>query len=122
MLESSFSLAAQSALALAISHGVCCGIVMHFDLTGKWAKYTLHKTRCVSTEDYIAGAKSFIADLVLLFLPFMTICYYFREKEILGKYAGIFNFPLLRALHHTMTHHLTSTSGWKFQQNHKILS
>jgi cytochrome bd-type quinol oxidase subunit 1 len=86
MLEHSFSLAVQSALALAVSHGVCCGIIMHFDLSGKWAKYTLHKTRCVSVQDYLDGAKSFVADLFLLFLPVMTLCYYFRETEIRGRY------------------------------------
>lgn len=77
-----FALAVQSATALVISHGICCGIIMYHDLNGKWAKYTLHKTRCVSVQDYIDGAKSLFADLFLLFLPFMTVCYYFRESAI----------------------------------------
>ncbi len=84
-LSDPFALAAQSAIALVLSHGLCCGIIMYYDLTGKWAKYTLHKTRCVSVQDYIDGAKSLFADLFLLFLPFLTICYWFREKEIRGK-------------------------------------
>ena len=85
MTEASLTMAVQSGLALAVSHGICCAIVMHYDLTGKWDKYTLHKTRCVSAKDYQIGAKSFVADLLLLFLPFITLCYNFRENQIMGK-------------------------------------
>lgn len=86
MLAGPFLLAAESALALVISHTICCSIVMYFDLTGKWDNYKLHKTRCVSVQDYLDGAKSFVADLFLLFLPFLTFCYYFREQDILGMF------------------------------------
>jgi hypothetical protein len=80
----SFSLAAQSAVALVVSHALCCGIVMHHDLGGKWGPYQLHPKRSVSVQDYMDGAKSFVADLIFLFLPFMTLCYSFRAQAIVG--------------------------------------
>lgn len=80
-----FALAAKSALALIISHALCCGIIMHYDLSGKWASFQLHPKRSVSVQDYLDGAKSFAADMVLLFLPFMTLCYSYRADAILGK-------------------------------------
>ena len=89
------SFAVQSATALVVSHGICCGIIMYHDLNGKWDKYTLHKTRSVSVQDYVDGAKSLFADLFLLFLPFMTLCYYFRESAIRGRFCHIATAALL---------------------------
>ncbi|CAB9509885.1 expressed unknown protein [Seminavis robusta] len=81
--------AVQAALALSLSHWICCCIIMHFDLSGKWAKYALHKTRDVSVQDYLDGAKSFVADLFLLFIPFMTACFWYRQDEIQGCHDSI---------------------------------
>ena len=95
-----------SALTLAVSHALCgechpcamphaprlafltlcncclVSIVMHYDLSGKWKTYQLHKTRNVSTHDYAKGMINFGFDLLFLFLPFMTLCYYLRYDVI----------------------------------------
>ena len=85
MMNTAISCALEAALALVVSDGICCGIIMHFDLSGKWSQYALHKTRSVSRQDYIDGAKSFAADLFLLFIPFIAFCFWFREKVITGE-------------------------------------
>ena len=86
-LMDAFGLAVQAAAALVVSHGICCSIIMYYDLSGKWAEYTLHKTRAVTLQDYMDGYKSFAADLVLLFLPCMTLCYWYSFDKIQGTYA-----------------------------------
>lgn len=55
---------------------------MHYDLSGKWKAYQLHKMRKVSTHDYAKGLLNFAFDLAFLFLPFMTLCYYFKQEQI----------------------------------------
>jgi len=69
-------------LSLSVSHLVCCGIVMYFDLTGKWDEYRLCKTRDVTIKDYMDGFRNFAKDVVFLFLPFMAICFSWRLQEI----------------------------------------
>lgn len=74
--------AVQAAVVMFAAHSVCVGFVMHMDLSGKWAQYSLNRNRLVSTEDYKVGMKSFAFDLVFLFLPFMTFCFWYRANEI----------------------------------------
>lgn len=96
--------AAASTAALVVSHVVCVGIIMYYDLSGQWDDYRLHKSnassnssssksksnnnnnnnRNVSLNDYTKGMKNFAKDLVLLFFPFMTACYAMRLPEIEG--------------------------------------
>jgi hypothetical protein len=83
-LPTAFYFALASTAALVISHSLCVGIVMYYDLTGKWDAYKLHKTRKVSVQDYVKGLKNFVKDLILLFIPFMTFCYCFRVQQIQG--------------------------------------
>jgi len=82
-----FQRALYAAAALSISHLVCCSAVMYLDLSGKWAEYSLNKKRTVALDDYIHAAKSFLADLVLLFIPVMTFCFYYRSGAIDGKWV-----------------------------------
>jgi hypothetical protein len=84
MLHAALEQALQAAVVLAVSHGVCCSMIMYFDLTGKWSDYSLHKNRSVTIYDYLDGWKSFCVDLILLFLPFLTFCFWYRAKEING--------------------------------------
>lgn len=72
-----FVQALQAALALMVSHAICCAIVMYFDLTGKWARYSINKNRSVTWRHYWVGWKSFCVDMATLFLPFMTFCFWF---------------------------------------------
>ena len=32
--------------------------------------------------DYLIGLKSFVADIIVMFIPFMTLCFWYREDEI----------------------------------------
>jgi len=77
-----FEQALQAALALAVSHSVCVAIIMYLDLSGRWQQYSLHKQRSASVSDYAKGMKSFAADIVLLFVPFMTLCFWYRAEAI----------------------------------------
>ncbi|KAG7373772.1 fatty acid hydroxylase superfamily protein [Nitzschia inconspicua] len=77
-----FQFALASTASLIISHMICVGVVMHYDLSGKWDQYKLHKSRNVSLQDYTKGMKNFAKDLVLLFIPSMTLCYSMRVSEI----------------------------------------
>lgn len=82
--------AAASTAALVVSHVLCVGIIMYYDLSGQWDDYRLHKStsskssRNVSLNDYTKGMKNFAKDLVLLFFPFMTGCYAMRLPQIQG--------------------------------------
>lgn len=86
-LPTAFYFALASTAALVISHSLCVGIVMYYDLTGKWDAYKLHKTRNVTVQDYVKGLKNFVKDLILLFIPFMTFCYCFRVQQIQGAFV-----------------------------------
>lgn len=69
-------------MALALSHALCVAIIMHFDLSGKWASYSMNPNRDVTIEDYKDSMKSFAFDLLFLFWPFMTVCCAYRADEI----------------------------------------
>mmetsp|Transcript_5910 Transcript_5910/g.8590 ORF Transcript_5910/g.8590 Transcript_5910/m.8590 type:complete len:244 (+) Transcript_5910:234-965(+) len=133
--------ALMAAASLLVSHIISTLIVMYFDLTGKWANYALVEKRTVqSTSDYLWGLKSFMADIVFMFTPFMTFCFAYREDQIndaddsigtsllklfcgyfLGKlWATAVHYALhLPALykyhkrHHSMTHALVATKAWE---------
>jgi sterol desaturase/sphingolipid hydroxylase (fatty acid hydroxylase superfamily) len=68
--------------ALVVSHLACSSIVMHMDLSGKWAPYSLHKKRVATAKDYVDGWRSFCADQLLMFLPFMTFCFWYSADKI----------------------------------------
>jgi hypothetical protein len=102
-------MATKSSLTLFTAHMVCCSVVMYFDLTGQWEQYRLYRPVKASTTDnngddkasptanstaavgkiknYMEGYQNFLKDLVLLFLPFMTFCYYIRYEQITGTYT-----------------------------------
>jgi hypothetical protein len=86
MQQQAFEYALQAALALTACHAVCCSIIIFFDLSGRWDAYKLNAKRSVSVHNYIKGAKSFVADVILLFLPIMTYVFSLRLKEINGMY------------------------------------
>lgn len=71
-----------AAAALFISHLVCTLIIVHHDFTGKWTKYALVEDRRTSANDYIIGLKSFLADIILVFIPFMTLCFWYNSEAI----------------------------------------
>ena len=71
-----------AAAALLVSHVASTLIVMYHDLSGKWKDYALVEKRSVSAADYLSGLKSFIADVLVMFTPFMICCFSYREKEI----------------------------------------
>lgn len=96
-LNAALELSLASAVTLAASHLLCVGIVMYFDLTGRWDGYKLHKTRNVSVKDYAKGLANFAKDLALLFVPFMTVCYAVRVQEIRGE-LGVVRTTLLLLL------------------------
>jgi len=81
-LEDAFGKALAAALTLAVSHSLCVAIIMHLDLSGKWAQYSINKNRSVSALDYYVGMKSFAADLAFCFIPFMTFCFWYNEDKI----------------------------------------
>lgn len=133
--------AVTAALALLVSHVICTLIVMYHDLSGKWKDYALVEKRTVgSVGDYLWGLKSFMADIVFMFIPFMACCFCYREEQIdaakdsigmsllklfcgyyLGKlWATAVHYALhLPALyrfhkrHHSMTHALVTTKAWE---------
>ena len=80
--QSDFSRALYSCAALIVSHLVCSAFVMYMDLSGRWSQYSLHKKRVAGFRDYVNGWKSFCADQLVLFLPFMTCCFMRSSKAI----------------------------------------
>jgi sterol desaturase/sphingolipid hydroxylase (fatty acid hydroxylase superfamily) len=83
------SMAFHAALALLISHGTCVAILMYLDLTGQWRAYRLHPGRNVTFHDYIKGFRSFLADLVLLFWPVMSLCFAVQMPRIRQSTDGM---------------------------------
>jgi hypothetical protein len=81
-LQNAFYQAVKAGAALSISHAICVSIIMYFDLSGKWAAYSLNKNRNVSWRDYYVGMKSFVVDLFTLFIPFMTFCFWYSGDSI----------------------------------------
>jgi len=84
MIDSALQRALQAASVLSITHLWCVSVVMYLDLSGKWAKYSMNKNRDVSYADYASGMKSFTVDLCLLFVPFMTLCFWYSADAIDG--------------------------------------
>jgi sterol desaturase/sphingolipid hydroxylase (fatty acid hydroxylase superfamily) len=84
LFATAFQYALQAALALLISHGTCVLILMYLDLSGQWKTYTLHPhgRRSVTVADYLIGLRSFVADIILLFIPIMTLCFVKRVEPI----------------------------------------
>jgi hypothetical protein len=74
--------ACQAALVLMMSHGICCSIIMYYDLTAKWRDYSLNKNRTATLRDYSLCWKSFCVDMLLLFIPFMTACFAWNADKI----------------------------------------
>jgi hypothetical protein len=134
--------AIMAAGALLASHVICTLIVMYHDLSGKWKDYALvnEKRTVGSVSDYLWGLKSFMADIVFMFIPFMTCCFTFRQEEIdtapdsigmsllklfCGYYLGklwatavhyALHLPSLYRFHkrhHSMTHALVATKAWE---------
>jgi hypothetical protein len=71
---------------------------MYYDLSGQWDQYRLHRPKNASSKaitsndkstilrNYLDGYQNFLKDLFLLFIPFMTFCYYYRYEEITGTF------------------------------------
>lgn len=86
MTLSAFEQALMAAATLFTSHLVCTLVVMYHDLSGRWKKYALVENRSVgSVADYAIGLKSFVADLVFMFIPFMTLCFCYKAEQIDGS-------------------------------------
>ena len=101
-----FSQALQAATALAVSHFICFGIIMYYDLSGKWAAYSINPKRSVTATDYLRGAKSFFADIACLFLPVMTFCFWYRAAEIVGTFfENIFSYKSTAFYNRRLTNH-----------------
>lgn len=77
-----FEQAIAATLTLFVSHLLCVGILMYLDLSGRWKQYSLHPQRSVTRTDYYSGIRSFVADLILLFIPSMTICFTYQADAI----------------------------------------
>jgi hypothetical protein len=60
------------------------------DLSGRWDQYAINKKRTVTWYDYWVGWRSFMADQILLFLPFMTFCFWFSHDKILNCHDNIY--------------------------------
>jgi len=74
-----------AAAAMLVSHGLCVCLLLYFDLSGKWDAFALQKNRSTGADrvrDYWLGWKSFCADLLLIFIPCMTLCFAYRHEEI----------------------------------------
>ena len=84
MVHAALSYALQATLVLFMSHGLCVGILMYLDLSGKWKEYALCKNRTVTAKEYLMGLKSFCIRLVFPFLPFMIFCFWQRAEAIAG--------------------------------------
>lgn len=82
-----FEQALQAAAALMVSHAFCCVIVLYLDVSGKWKEYSMNKNREATWRNYWEGWKSFCVDIATLFLPFMTLCFWYSGKAISGVYA-----------------------------------
>ena len=75
--------AVAAAATLFASHVFCTLIIMIMDLSGSWKKYALVEKRDAGkVADYLIGLKSFLADILFMFIPFMTWCFSYREKQI----------------------------------------
>ena len=82
-LSHAFVHALTSAFVLSFSHGLCVAIILYLDVSGRWDKYALHKDRSKDrVRDYSNGWSKFMADLVLLFLPCLTLCFYLKDGAI----------------------------------------
>jgi len=140
-LVQAFQHALQAALTLVVSHAVGVGIVMYMDLSGRWERYAICKSRSKKTmADYWPGWKSFCVDLVLVFIPCVTLLIWFQADAIfrsrdtvpqataklvsgyvLGKIwaAGahyLLHHPRLYAIHrrhHQKPAHLVASSAWE---------
>jgi hypothetical protein len=82
MLQHAFVQALEAAATIGISHAACVAILMHLDLSGQWAPYSINKQRSVSAHDYVRGLKCCIFDLSVLFVPFMTACIWYKSDVI----------------------------------------
>lgn len=83
MIPTALVRASCAALSLFVSHCVCVSIVAYFDISGKWSKYALVENRASKTvSDYLSGIKSFVADLLIVFIPVLALCFYYRENNI----------------------------------------
>jgi sterol desaturase/sphingolipid hydroxylase (fatty acid hydroxylase superfamily) len=130
--------AIMAAAALLTSHVICTLIIMYHDLSGKWKNYAL-VTEKRTIGSYLHGLKSFMADITVMFIPFMTCCFSYRQTEIntaddsigmsllklvcgywLGKlWATAVHYALhlpslyrFHKRHHSMTH-FVATKAWE---------
>jgi len=74
--------ALQAGAALSLAHLLNIAIVMHYDLSGKWAKYSMNKQRNVTAQDYFNGIRSFLGDMIFLFIPCITFCFWCRSEQV----------------------------------------
>ncbi|KAL7540383.1 hypothetical protein ACHAXR_010067 [Thalassiosira sp. AJA248-18] len=85
LLSTPFVRALLAAATLFTSHLVCALIIMYYDLSGQWTKYALVENRPIgSAADYLIGLKSFIADILFVFVPFTTLCFWYKGEQIDG--------------------------------------
>jgi hypothetical protein len=100
ILYDALLMAIKSTLVLFTSHMICCSVIMYYDLSGQWDRYRLHRpknaSKAITSNDkstilrnYLDGYQNFLKDLFLLFIPFMTFCYYYRYEEITGTFYRI---------------------------------
>lgn len=121
------------------SFTTCAAIVMHFDLSGKWNKYTMEKRkRDVTVNDYLRGYIGLLPKFVFIFLPVISVVCYIRRDELhncqdpwyvsllklyIGNsfgiiWAGVIHYilhhPKLykyhKAHHYSSTKHMTATA------------
>lgn len=138
-LGESFISALGIATSFFVSFSLCTGIVMYFDLSGKWDDYAMQKDkRHVTFMDYRRGYVGLLPKFLLLFVPSMTIICYLRHEELhhcsdqwilslvklcIGNslgiiWAGVVHYilhhPKLykyhKAHHHSSAHHMTATA------------
>lgn len=116
----------QASSILFVSHVLCSSLVMYMDLSGKWAPYSIHKKRVAKMSDYIDGWKSFCVDLVTMFFPFMTFCFWFRAERlihctdtVLESIAKLTAGYILGKIWATMVHYvLHFPSLYRFHRKH----
>ena len=78
-----FTSTLQAAAFLTVSHFMAVAFVMYMDLSGRWTRYALCQKRPSKTiADYVPGLQSFLMDIVILFIPTLTLCLYIQANRI----------------------------------------
>jgi len=74
------------------------GYIMYMDLSGRWTPYALCKSRPTKNmTDYLPGLYSLFFDLIVLFIPCLTVCLWYQDDRISYNITEMTADDLVRA-------------------------